>query len=294
MQNNESRRPSSDASGADGVREFAFQRADFERARKLIYRIAGISLAESKQQLVYSRLSRRLRTLGIESFSSYLDALESGRIDEAQEFVNALTTNLTSFFREEHHFPVFAQHVARAGARRPQRVWCTAASTGEEPYTIAMSAIEGFGTMTPPVEIIATDIDTNVLATARNGAYRLDAVSRLGKDRLHRFFMRGKGANDGWVKVRPEVQALVRFAPLNLLADRYPFNAPFDVIFCRNVMIYFDKPTQLSILERFVPLLQGDGLLFCGHSENFAHARHLFRLRGQTIYEPANRASLAA
>lgn len=271
------------AAAAD--RDFDFTRGDFERIRKLIHAHAGIALSDAKFQLAYSRLSRRLRALGMTSFNDYLDAVESGRIDEWQEFVNALTTNLTAFFREPHHFPILAEHLVRAGAPRPLRVWCSAASTGEEPYTIAMTAIEAFDSDRPPVEIVATDIDTNCLRKAAEGKYRMETVEKLARERLQRFFMKGKGANDGFVRVRPQVQALVTFRQLNLLDARYPFRETFDAIFCRNVMIYFDKPTQLAILQRFAPLVSADGLLFCGHSENFTHARELFRLRGKTVYE---------
>jgi chemotaxis protein methyltransferase CheR len=267
-------------------RDFDFQPADFRRVRALIYDHAGIALAESKQQLVYSRLSRRLRALGLRSFKEYLDGLESGVIDDWQEFVNALTTNLTSFFREPHHFPILAEHLGRAGAGRPQRVWCAAASTGEEPYSIAMTATEALGAR-PAVEIVATDIDTNCLRQAEQGIFPMERVEKLPSERLRRFFLRGTGGRAGLACVRPEVRALVNFRQLNL-QDPFPFRDKFDAIFCRNVMIYFDKPTQVRILERFVPLLVPDGLLFCGHSENFSNARALFRLRGKTVYELAS------
>jgi chemotaxis protein methyltransferase CheR len=271
--------------GEDMDRDFDFSRADFERIRKMIHAHAGIALSDAKYQLAYSRLSRRLRALRMTSFREYLDAVESGAIDEWQEFVNALTTNLTAFFREPHHFPILAEHLRRAHAARPLRIWCSAASTGEEPYSLAMTAIEAFQSDRPPVEIVATDIDTQCLRKASDGRYKLDTVDKLDRSRLTRFFLKGKGANEGWVRVRPEVQALIEFRQLNLLDARYPFREPFDAIFCRNVMIYFDKPTQHAILERFAPLLKEDGLLFCGHSENFTHARELFRLRGKTVYE---------
>lgn len=267
-----------------GEREFEFTRADFERVRKLIYARAGIALSDAKYQLAYGRVARRLRVLGIPTFLDYLDRLEAGTIDEWQEFVNALTTNLTAFFREPHHFPILGDHLRAGPNTRRRRVWCCAASTGEEPYSIAMTAIEAYGSDRPPIEIVATDIDTNCLETAERGAYRADAVARLGADRLKRFFLRGAGPNEGWVRVRPAVRELVTFDQLNLLDPNYGFDAPFDAIFCRNVMIYFDKPTQLAVLARFAPLLLGDGLLFCGHSENFAHARNLFQLKGKTVY----------
>lgn len=162
--------PAIDQAARDGnIREFAFSSADFERVRKLIYQHAGISLSPVKQDMVYSRLARRLRATGKASFAEYLDMLERDGGDEWERFVNSLTTNLTSFFREEHHFPIFAEHLRKIGTRRPIRVWCSAASTGEEPYSIAMTVLETFGTSVSHVSIIASDLDTNVLATARNG-----------------------------------------------------------------------------------------------------------------------------
>jgi chemotaxis protein methyltransferase CheR len=269
-------------------KEFNFTRADFERVRGLIYQRAGISLADSKQEMVYSRLARRLRANGIASFASYLDALEAGRMPaEWESFTNALTTNLTSFFREAHHFPLLAEHALKARAKHgaPLTIWCSASSTGEEPYSIAMTVCEAFDTLTPPVQIIATDIDTNVLATASAGVYPIERVDKMEQARLRRFFLKGKGAQEGLVRVRPELRQLVTFRPLNLLADGWDVKGPFDVIFCRNVMIYFDKATQRKILSRFVPLMKPDALLFAGHSENFLYVSDSLRLRGKTVYE---------
>ena len=268
--------------------EFPFTVEDFERVRALIYRRAGIALGDTKQQMVYSRLVRRVRANGLSSFSAYLDMLErqpdSG---EWEAFTNALTTNLTSFFREEHHFPILAEHVRRTGG--PVSIWCSAASTGEEPYSIAMTACEAFGTLTPPVTIIATDIDTNVLATAERGVYPLAQMNRMQEQRLKKFFLKGKGAQAGLARVRPELRSMITFKQLNLLdeRDKWPLNGPFDAIFCRNVMIYFDKPTQSRILARFVPLMKPDGLLFAGHSENFLYVSNALQLRGKTVYQLA-------
>jgi chemotaxis protein methyltransferase CheR len=269
-------------------KEFDFTRADFERVRGLIYQRAGISLADSKQEMVYSRLARRLRANGIASFASYLDALETGRMPaEWESFTNALTTNLTSFFREAHHFPLLAEHAAKARNRHggPLTIWCSASSTGEEPYSIAMTVCEAFDTLTPPVQIIATDIDTNVLATASAGVYPSERVEKMEQARLRRFFLKGKGAQAGLVRVRPELRQLITFRQLNLLGDGWDLKGPFDVIFCRNVMIYFDKPTQRKILARFVPLMKPEALLFAGHSENFLYVSDALRLRGKTVYE---------
>jgi chemotaxis protein methyltransferase CheR len=275
---------------SDTVKEFSFTRSDFERVRSLIYQRAGFSLADSKQEMVYSRLARRLRATGISSFVRYLDDLEAGRMgDEWESFTNALTTNLTSFFREAHHFPLLAEHVKQA--REPVTIWCSASSTGEEPYSIAMTVCEAFNTLSPPVKIIATDIDTNVLAVGANGVYALDRIGKLEPERLKRFFLKGKGAQEGMVRVRPELRNLVTFRQLNLLSDSWQLQGQFDVIFCRNVMIYFDKATQRKILARFVPLMKPDALLFAGHSENFLYVSESLRLRGKTVYELDGRAA---
>ena len=265
------------------TKEFSFTRQDFERVRRLIRGIAGIALAEGKQEMVYSRLARRLRVTGASSFESYLDTLEqSSGGGEWQAFMNALTTNLTSFFREAHHFPVLAAH---ARAHASLSVWCSASSTGEEPYSIAITLCEAYGSLTPPVKIIATDIDTEVLSVAAAGVYQEERISNLSKDQLRRYFLRGKGGQEGRVRVRDELRALIDFRPLNLLARDWGMQSPFDAIFCRNVMIYFDKPTQRQVLSRFVPLMKPDGLLFAGHSENFLYACDALRLKGKTVYE---------
>ena len=266
------------------AREFSFSTADFERVRKLIYQHAGISLSPVKQDMVYSRLARRLRATGKSSFADYLDALEKSGGDEWERFVNSLTTNLTSFFREPHHFPIFAEHLRKLGTRRPIRVWCSAASTGEEPYSIAITVAETFGSNASHVSIMASDLDTNVLATAQKGVYPIERVDKLSPERLRKFFLRGTGAQEGYVSVRPELKNMIQFQRINLLDQSYAVKGPLDVIFCRNVMIYFDKPTQYKILSRFAPLMQPDGLMFAGHSESFLHAADLFKSQGKTVY----------
>ncbi|HEY6896215.1 MAG TPA: CheR family methyltransferase [Rhodocyclaceae bacterium] len=264
-------------------REFHFADADFERVRALIYKHAGIALAPIKRDMVYSRLARRLRALGLSTFAQYLKVLEAGDEQEWETFVNSLTTNLTSFFREAHHFDVLTEHMRKAKTR-PYRIWCSAASTGEEPYSLAMTACEAFGSLTPPVSIVASDIDTNVLATAERGVYALERVEKLPPARLQKFFLKGTGERSGYARVRPELLQLVTFRQINLLDARYPVDGPFDALFCRNVMIYFDKQTQYAILEKFKPLLKPEGLLFAGHSESFMHAAKLFRSLGRTVY----------
>jgi chemotaxis protein methyltransferase CheR len=273
------------ARAGDQARDFEFTSADFERIRELIHRGAGISLSDHKRDMAYSRLARRLRARGLDSFRHYLDLLESENDPaEWEAFTNALTTNLTAFFREAHHFPLLAEFVVQRQA--PVSVWCSAASTGEEPYSIAMTLIEALGdSAARQATVLATDIDTQVLTKGEAGTYQFDQVKHLSPERLKRFFLKGTGAHAGMVKVRPELRAMIRFQQLNLTDRDYALRTQFDAIFCRNVMIYFDKPTQAQVLSRFAPLMKPGGLLFAGHSENFTYVSQAFRLRGQTVYE---------
>lgn len=270
-----------------GDREFSFTQQDFERIRKLIYDYAGISLGPHKFDMVYSRLSRRLRATNLHTFAEYLKILERKDAKEWEAFINALTTNLTAFYREPHHFPVLADLVKKIGSRHPINLWCSASSTGEEPYSMAMTMVEVFNTYTPPVKILASDLDTSVLAKAQEGIYPLDRVDKLSQEQLRRFFLKGTGNQEGTVRVRQELRDMIVFRQINLLDEHWAIRAPFDAIFCRNVMIYFDKETQYRILSRFAPMLAPDGLLFAGHSESFLHAADLFRSRGKTVYELA-------
>ena len=268
--------------------EFSFSAADYEQVRSLIYQRAGISLNAGKQAMVYSRLSRRLRATAHANFADYLQWLQQGGGGAAeaewQEFVNCLTTNLTAFFREDHHFSELADDL-RARNGRSLRIWCSAASTGEEPYSIAMAVAETLGAQAN-VRIVASDIDTKVLATAQRGVY--DAGARgLSAERLRRHFMRGTGANAGQVRIRPELARWIEFRSFNLMSTHWALGEPFDIIFCRNVMIYFDAATQRKVLQRMREVLRPDGLLYVGHSENFNDARELFHLRGKTIYQRA-------
>lgn len=267
-------------------REFEYSAADFERVRRLIRARVGIALNDSKQNMVYNRLVKRLRALKLPSFGAYLALLEDGQHEEWQHFVNALTTNLSHFFRESYHFPILVEHLK--GLRRsPVRIWSAAASTGEEPYSIAMALCEAYATLQPPATILATDIDTAVLEGARRGVYTLEKVEPVEPERLKRFFLRGTGRKEGYVRVRPELVRLVEFRTLNLSEPRWDLQGPFDAVFCRNVMIYFDKPTQYAVLERIARVLAPDGLLFAGHSESFLHAADLFKPAGKTVYRPA-------
>ncbi len=267
-------------------REFTFDERDFRRVCRMIRDRAGIHLHPHKRDMVYSRLARRVRALGMERFGDYLDFVEADPDAELQGFINALTTNLTSFFREAHHFDMLAERL-RSRGRNGQTIWCNAASTGEEPYSLAITACEAFATMTPPVRILATDIDTNVLQTAARGVYPVERINSLSLQRRRQFFQRGEGANAGLCRVKPELQALIEFRPLNLLDDDYELKGGFDAVFCRNVMIYFDKATQYEVLKRMAPLIAPDGLLFAGHSESFGHAHDLITPCGRTTYRPA-------
>ncbi|MEO6030903.1 MAG: CheR family methyltransferase [Burkholderiaceae bacterium] len=280
----ESAPPSGHADSAQAGTEFDFDTHDFDRVRQLILQRAGISLHAGKRAMVYSRLSRRLRETGHRSFGSYLQWLDQGTggAPEWQEFVNCLTTNLTAFFREEHHFEMLAEAL-RVRADKRARIWCNAASTGEEPYSIAMTVAETLGAQ-PGASIVASDIDTKVLATAARAVYPVDARG-LSPARRRAHCLRGVGSNAGQMRIKPELARMVEFCAHNLMAPQWSLGEPFDIVFCRNVMIYFDAPTQRRVLERIHAVMRPGGWLFVGHSENFSDAKALFRLRGKTAYE---------
>lgn len=263
-------------------RNYDFSKSDFKRVQRLIYNHAGITVSDTRQEMVYGRIIRRIRARQLKSFSEYLTMVDSDP-QEMEAFVNSMTTNLTSFFREKYHFPILEQHI-KSRPRRQLRIWCAAASTGEEPYSLAITAMRAFNSMEPPVEIIATDIDTNVLVTAERGVYNDECIAQMPFN-VSSYFLRGKGSNQGFIKVRPEVRRLVTFRQLNLIDGKWPIAGPFDAVFCRNVLIYFDKDTQRRVLENFVPLMAEDALLFVGHSESLLHFNDLFALRGKTVYE---------
>lgn len=244
--------------------------------------------------MVYSRLGRRLRATGLSNFREYLSLLEKNDATEWEAFVNSLTTNLTSFFREPHHFPILADHIRKIRQRQPIQLWCNAASTGEEPYTMAMTMVDVFGSYTPPVQILATDLDTHVLKTAQAGIYSADRVGKLPKDILQRFFVEAPGGSPGQMQVRQELRKMITFRQLNLLDANWLIRGPFDAVFCRNVMIYFDKTTQYKILQKLVPVMRSDALLFAGHSESFQHAADLFHIQGRTVYTIAEQARALA
>lgn len=269
---------------ADKQKEFAFAAADFNAVRKRLKQIAGIDLADSKDSMVYSRLSRRIRHLKLSDFTQYMQYVDKHE-SEHQEFVNALTTNLTSFFREQHHFDELKTHVA---SKRNQtlKIWCAASSTGEEPYSIAITVVEALGRFDIPIKIVASDIDSNVLDTARKGIYKIEQLDSFSDAMKKRYFYKGNGANTGFVKVVPELRNLIEFKRINLIDDSWQLPNDFDIVFCRNVMIYFDKDTQLSILGKIVRHMSKDSLYFAGHSENFSHVKSILKPLGKTIYKP--------
>jgi chemotaxis protein methyltransferase CheR len=272
-----------DVAGCGAPDHYPFTQDDFTRIRALIYQRAGISLASGKRDMVYSRLARRLRARQLDCFSDYLELLESGDHQEMEAFVNALTTNMTSFFREPHHFQILAERLAQLPKNRRVSIWSCASSTGEEPYSIAMTAADALGHGSS-ARILATDIDTNVLAAGRLGVYPVDQVLKLPTELLKRHFLRGDGSNAGFARVRKELRQMVTFKQLNLLDDAWPMRGRFDMIFCRNVMIYFDKTTQQAVLKKLAGALQPGGLLFIGHSESFHSASDLFTICGNTVY----------
>jgi chemotaxis protein methyltransferase CheR len=265
-----------------------FRTAAFERVRRLIRELAGISLGPTKRTMAYNRLARRLQATGQATFEEYLDLVEGGDPSERVEFTNALTTNLTSFFREPYHFPILVDHMRALPRGTPPVVWSSACSTGEEPYSIAMALIEAGDGVSSEARVIASDLDTAALERARAGVYPVARAAAMGEERMRRFFLRGEGSCDGYVKVRPEVRARVEFRHINLCEAHWPVEGPLAAVFCRNAMIYFDRAMQVAVLRRFHPLIEHGGLLFAGHSENFHYiAGDFLRSCGRTVYKPA-------
>ena len=269
-------------------REFHFTEQDFRRIQRLAGEHTGIRLPDGKKDMVYSRLAPRIRARGLADFHSYLERLEaSDEPDDLTEFINAITTNLTSFFREPHHFDhlrhtLLPQLLQARAAQRRLRIWSAGCSTGPEPYSIAMVVRE----VVPAdwdVKILATDLDTNVLATAAKGVYPMEQITGVSEARLKRWFLKGRDGMRGMVRARQELRDMIRFRQLNLLKE-WPLRGPFDIIFCRNVIIYFDKPTQQVLMERYADLLAPDGHLLIGHSESLYRVSQRFELLGQTIY----------
>jgi len=271
-------------------REFIFSESDFESIRKFVKEETGITLSDAKKNMVYGRLSRRLRALNIKSFKQYIEIVKEGEDEEKGNFVNAITTNLTSFFREEHHFDflkktVVPQVLSNNRQTKRVRIWSAGCSTGEEPYSLAIALHESIPDIDNwDIKILATDLDTNVLDHCRRGVYDIERIQDLSKLRKSTWFLKGKGQHSGSVRVDPRLQSLITFKQLNLMQG-WPMKGPFDFMFCRNVVIYFDKPTQKILFDRYANILKDDAYLFLGHSESLHNVTSRFQLLGTTIYQ---------
>lgn len=281
--------PNSGLPAADPQREFAFSEDDFAFLAALAYQRAGIALSDSKRNLVYGRLSGRLRALGLTSFGEYREYLASGDGGEIERFINSISTNYTRFFREAHHFAHFRDSVAKTFAQPEQkravrrlRVWSAGCSTGEEPYTIALVLRREIADARHDVRILATDIDTDVLARASRGEFSAEALDNV-PDPFCRCFEPIHASDPATIRVVPNVRSLVTFRPLNLVKS-WPMQGPFDAIFCRNVMIYFDASTKTKLIERFVRLIKPGGFLYMGHAEALIGSHAGLQLMGRTIY----------
>ncbi len=270
--------------------EFTLTDKQFKIFQDLIKEHTSITISDEKKELIYGRLSRRLRKLNLNRFEDYYEMLKQGDLQELENFINVITTNLTSFFRESHHFDylkdvMIPKLLVENAASKKIRVWSAGCSTGEEPYSIAMTLMESIPDINSwDVKILATDIDSDVLAKASSGVYKAERVESLDKQTISQWFKRGKGEKSGYVRVAPELQSLISFKQLNLL-NEWPFNGGFDVVFCRNVVIYFDKDTQKVLFEKFSQALQPHGEMFIGHSETLFKISDDFELLGKTIYK---------
>lgn len=272
---------------AMSVNEFDFSDKDFKRVKSLVYDFAGIDLNDSKKNLVYNRLAKRIRFLQMNRFSEYLDYVEEVGEEEFVNLINAITTNLTFFFRENHHFEYLANQViphllAKNKTSKKIRIWSAGCSTGEEPYSLAVVLKEAVPTGWD-ARVLATDLDTTVVETAQRGVYNIERLKGVSEARKKRWFLKGTGERSGFVKVKPELQKMIDFGQINLM-NEWPIRDKIDVIFCRNVVIYFDKPTQSKLFNRYADLLQDEGHLFIGHSESLYKVCDRFELLGQTVY----------
>lgn len=270
------------------MREFEYTQADFNSLRQLSNEHSGILVPDDKFDMFYSRLSKRVRSLGFTSFNQYCRYLAAYPELEFTEFINAVTTNLTSFFRENHHFDYLVQSVLpdllkKNLSKKQIKLWSAGCSSGEEPYSMAMVLLENVPADWD-IKILATDLDTQVLSIAAEGIYSLEYVSAIGERRLHRWFQKGRGANSHKVRVKPVLRQIIQFKHLNLM-QKWPMKGCFDVIFCRNVLIYFDRETKRMLVHRYASLLQDGGYLFIGHSESLHQLDAPFSLMANTIYK---------
>jgi chemotaxis protein methyltransferase CheR len=270
---------------------FSLSDKEFDLVKGRLLEVAGISLSDAKRTLVISRLSKVIKKLSLDGFSSYLDFLDSSKAKEAdkQDFVNALTTNLTRFYREDHHFDHLQKYIAQVIAQKPRtsangkprlRIWSAGCSTGQEPYTIAMSLLTKFPELKRwDFKILASDIDTNVVNKAAKGIYPENELAGLSEQRAKIFERPG----DGTIRIPKAMRNIITFKPLNLF-DPWPIKGPFDAIFCRNVAIYFDKPVQDKLFSQLGDVLAHDGHMYIGHSENVGRNSTKFSLVGKTVY----------
>jgi len=264
--------------------------AEFQFLRDFVYRHCGIALSEQKRQLVQGRLLRRLRALGLKEFASYCELLRRDPDGELGELASAISTNVTAFFREMHHYDLLVEQLLprwleekKHGGRL--RIWSAGCATGEEPYALAMVLAEALERTGSHVDarILATDLSPQALEHAQAGMYALDRMGGISDERRRRWFLRGEGQYEGYACVHQRLRELVTIQPLNLLHD-WPMRGPFDAIFCRNVVIYFDKPTKQRLFERYAGLLVPGGYLFLGHSESMHGLSDAFDLVGRTVY----------
>ncbi len=274
------------------ITEPQLREREFKEFQRMIFDLSGISLADTKQVMVQGRLAKRLRLLNLNSYADYLAYLTSGsNREETVNFINALTTNKTEFFRESHHFDFLMKSVfpgierrAREGGERKLRIWSSASSTGEEPYSIAMCAYEYFGSLGWDIKILATDIDTNVLEKASSGVYCAETTAGIPPHLRPKYIERISDGSQTNMKVKDHIRSLIQFHRMNLNGDQWPFKGQFDVIFCRNVMIYFNVDSQKKLIDRFAKYLKNDGYLIIGHSESLFGISDRFKLLGDTIY----------
>ncbi len=268
---------------------FEFTEADFKSLRELVFTHTGISLAEHKRDLVYGRLAKRLRALGLTKFRDYCALLKNGLDNELEQFTNAITTNLTSFFREKHHFEHLAQDIVPVlmdsyRANKRIRIWSAGCSTGEEAYSLAIALREVIPDIDRrDIRILATDLDSEVIQTASKGIYPQTRIEALDSQRKEAWFKQGNGELQGKIQVSSELRKLITFKQLNLMHE-WPMSGKFDVIFCRNVVIYFDKPTQKILFDRFANTMRPVSTLFIGHSETLSKVSDRFELTSKTVY----------
>lgn len=271
--------------------EMTLSSNEFQLFQQLVYQQVGISLSDHKKSLIISRLSKRVRQLALPSFQAYYDFVVSGDDpDELTQLLDLISTNKTDFFREPGHFDFLRERIIPLlASQKSIRIWCSASSTGEEPYTIAMTLWDAISQPAQwDCQILASDISTRVLEKAAQGIYEDERVRSLPPDLVRRHFLRGKGAQQGFLKIKPTLSQMVTFRRINLMDEAFPIRNPLDVIFCRNVMIYFDRPTQAKLMTKFYRYLKPGGYLFIGHSESLQWIDHPFSYVAPTIYQKAS------